>query len=178
MTREYCCRTRQGRREGRGPLFQITRQVRCYSGERPPTRPRGRILQSACMCPVFFQSVSIPSSIPIRFWSWRVPKRDPKPFKWRVMFMTSLGISLMISSSSVVIHLGGVAAPSGATTAVAAAATRASDSLTINSRRSIYSTSAATPCILLSGGKLCFKLPTGELKALLGLLLRHCGRYL
>lgn len=40
---------------------------------------------------------------------------------------------------------GGVAAPSGATAAVAAAATRASDSLTISSRRSIYSTYATTP---------------------------------
>ncbi len=58
--------------------------------------------------------------------------------KRSVMFITSWGTSPIISSSSITIFLGG-----GAFIAAAAAATRSSDSLTICSRRSFDSSSAA-----------------------------------
>ena len=111
----------------------------------------------------------MPSSMPMRSWSCKKSNRKPRiwrrryrliglnlfwkiltisscgrPANRRVMLMTSVGTSPVISSSSSAIGLrAGAAAVVAAEAAATEAATRASDSFTISSRLSLASTSAA-----------------------------------
>ena len=78
------------------------------------------------------------------FWKILTISSYGRPANRRVMLMTSVGTSPVISSSSSAIGLrAGAAAVVAAEAAATEAATRASDSFTISSRLSLASTSAA-----------------------------------